>query len=187
MKSLSCLIALFASLILTPAQAAILDFKAVLLGSNEVSPNGSPASGTADLVLNDATRMLTITETFSDLSSPATAAHIHCCTSPGSAAPVVLPFSGFPAATSGTFTHTYDLSTLLFPGGLTETSFIAGLEAGLAYVNIHDATFPAGEIRGQLIASVPEPSTWAMMILGFAGVGFIVYRRKSKPAPVFVL
>lgn len=31
-------------------------------------------------------------------------------------------------------------------------------------------------------AAVPEPSTWAMMILGFAGVGLIAYRRKSKPA-----
>jgi hypothetical protein len=30
--------------------------------------------------------------------------------------------------------------------------------------------------------SVPEPSTWAMMILGFAGIGFMAYRRKSKPA-----
>jgi hypothetical protein len=30
--------------------------------------------------------------------------------------------------------------------------------------------------------AVPEPSTWAMMILGFAGVGFMAYRRKSKPA-----
>ena len=29
---------------------------------------------------------------------------------------------------------------------------------------------------------VPEPSTWAMMLLGFAGVGFMAYRRKSKPA-----
>jgi hypothetical protein len=29
---------------------------------------------------------------------------------------------------------------------------------------------------------VPEPSTWAMMLLGFAGIGFIAYRRKSKPA-----
>jgi hypothetical protein len=33
-----------------------------------------------------------------------------------------------------------------------------------------------------VVGSVPEPSTWAMMILGFAGVGFMVYRRKSKPA-----
>jgi hypothetical protein len=26
-------------------------------------------------------------------------------------------------------------------------------------------------------ASVPEPSTWAMMVLGFAGLGFAGYRR----------
>ena len=32
------------------------------------------------------------------------------------------------------------------------------------------------------VSAVPEPSTWAMMILGFAGVGFMAYRRKSKPA-----
>ncbi len=32
------------------------------------------------------------------------------------------------------------------------------------------------------VADVPESSTWAMMILGFAGVGFMSYRRKSKPA-----
>jgi hypothetical protein len=30
--------------------------------------------------------------------------------------------------------------------------------------------------------AVPEPSTWAMLLLGFAGVGFMAYRRKSKPA-----
>jgi hypothetical protein len=28
--------------------------------------------------------------------------------------------------------------------------------------------------------AVPEPSTWAMMILGFLGVGFMAYRRKNK-------
>jgi hypothetical protein len=27
---------------------------------------------------------------------------------------------------------------------------------------------------------VPEPSTWAMMILGFGGVGFMAYRRKRN-------
>jgi PEP-CTERM motif len=31
-------------------------------------------------------------------------------------------------------------------------------------------------------SAVPEPSTWAMMLLGFAGVGFMAYCRKSKPA-----
>lgn len=33
-----------------------------------------------------------------------------------------------------------------------------------------------------LTDAVPEPSTWAMMLLGFAGIGFLAYRRKSKPA-----
>ena len=32
------------------------------------------------------------------------------------------------------------------------------------------------------VDAVPEPSTWAMMILGFAGIGFMAYRRKSNPA-----
>jgi PEP-CTERM motif len=31
-------------------------------------------------------------------------------------------------------------------------------------------------------SDVPEPSTWAMMVLGFAGIGFMAYRRRSKPA-----
>jgi hypothetical protein len=30
--------------------------------------------------------------------------------------------------------------------------------------------------------AVPEPSTWAMMILGFAGVAFMAYRRRNKDA-----
>jgi hypothetical protein len=32
------------------------------------------------------------------------------------------------------------------------------------------------------VSAVPEPSTWAMMLLGFAGIGFTAYRRKSKSA-----
>ena len=32
------------------------------------------------------------------------------------------------------------------------------------------------------VNAVPEPSTWAMLILGFAGIGFMAYRRKSRPA-----
>jgi PEP-CTERM motif len=33
----------------------------------------------------------------------------------------------------------------------------------------------------EIAAAVPEPSTWAMMILGFCGLGFMAYRRKSAP------
>jgi hypothetical protein len=30
------------------------------------------------------------------------------------------------------------------------------------------------------VAGTPEPSTWAMMILGFAGIGFMGYRRRNS-------
>jgi len=32
------------------------------------------------------------------------------------------------------------------------------------------------------VAAVPEPATWFMMILGFAGVGLIAYRRRDQAA-----
>ncbi len=32
------------------------------------------------------------------------------------------------------------------------------------------------------VSAVPEPSTWAMMILGFAGLGFLTYRRNNQAA-----
>ncbi len=37
---------------------------------------------------------------------------------------------------------------------------------------------------GFVITGIPEPSTWAMLLIGFASIGFITYRRRSylKPA-----
>jgi PEP-CTERM motif len=29
-------------------------------------------------------------------------------------------------------------------------------------------------------SAIPEPSTWAMMLLGFAGLGFAGYRQRQK-------
>ena len=37
---------------------------------------------------------------------------------------------------------------------------------------------------GGLSVSTPEPSTWAMMVLGFAGLGFAGYRSSRKTAAV---
>jgi uncharacterized protein (TIGR03118 family) len=41
-----------------------------------------------------------------------------------------------------------------------------------------------GESNGLFgsITAVPEPSTWAMMILGFVGVAFLAYRRRNQSA-----
>ena len=48
---------------------------------------------------------------------------------------------------------------------------------------IHPTAFAHSVIADAFITqAVPEPSTWAMMIIGFAGLGFMAYQRKSKPA-----
>jgi hypothetical protein len=39
---------------------------------------------------------------------------------------------------------------------------------------------PLTEVLITLTSPVPEPSTWAMMVLGFAGVGFMTYRRRGQ-------
>ena len=39
-----------------------------------------------------------------------------------------------------------------------------------------------GEGVSLAVSAVPEPSTWAMLILGFCGLGFLAYRRKHQPA-----
>jgi hypothetical protein len=136
--------------------------------------------------------------TFSGLLGTTTASHIHCCTAllgTGTAgvATTVPTFPGFPlGVTSGTYDQTFDvLSDLTYNpsfesanGGTASSAAAlkAGLDSGTAYFNIQTTVFPGGEIRGFLLASaVPEPSTWAMMILGFAGVGLMAYRRRNRP------
>jgi hypothetical protein len=47
---------------------------------------------------------------------------------------------------------------------------------------INDMGLDAVSVTG---ATVPEPATWAMMLLGFAGLGYAGYRRsKARPASV---
>lgn len=38
---------------------------------------------------------------------------------------------------------------------------------------------------GTIGGAVPEPSTWAMLILGFAGVGYMAYRRRATQSAAF--
>ena len=70
------------------------------------------------------------------------------------------------------------------PGGVgIWTGSIGHPDLGLfvAYKAEETQPFATGGIP-DAVAAVPEPSIWAMMLLGFAGIGFTVYRRKSKPA-----
>ena len=75
----------------------------------------------------------------------------------------------------------------LFPGSLT-TPFDVAITGGITtygYFTLSDvdplSTYGYLDITN-VSSAVPEPSTWAMLLLGFAGIGFMAYRRKSKPA-----
>src|SRR5262249_45107274 len=71
---------------------------------------------------------------------PAIASHIHLGASATNNSTVLLPFT-VPAATSGVITGTFGLT-------LDQLSDIVN---GVAYVNVHTANNPAGDIRGQIV------------------------------------
>jgi hypothetical protein len=53
--------------------------------------------------------------------------------------------------------------------------------AGLSYgVGVTDGTSVIDYQTPVSLAALPEPSTWAMMLLGFGGIGFVMRRRKSS-------
>ena len=181
---------------LTMASAAdAQSWIANLSGLNESPVNASPGVGTVFFSLTD--NVLSINGSFSGLLGNTTAAHAHCCTT--------LPFDGvagvatttpslvgFPLGlASGSFSSTLDLtmSSSYNPAFVTANGSIASAQAalingfnnGTAYFNVHTSVVPGGEIRGFLVSTVPEPSTYALMLIGLCGV-VVVARRKSPRA-----
>jgi hypothetical protein len=197
------LIAVSSALFLTvpAAWAATTTLDANLTQANEVPPTGSPGTGTAIVVLDTTAQTLAVNVTFSGLTSGTTASHIHCCLpSPFLAGSNVMvatttpTFPGFPSGvTSGTYSMTFNLldagtynpafvTSPFNPSGTiagAEAALEAALLAGETYLNIHTTNFPGGEIRG-FLSAVPEPSTWAMMLIGFAGLGFVFRQSRRK-------
>ncbi|HTV45822.1 MAG TPA: CHRD domain-containing protein [Stellaceae bacterium] len=133
------IIAAFAVLMVSATgHAATRVFKATLNGSSEVPPTTSTATGTATASLDTATRRLSWEVTYSGLTGPAKAAHIHGPAAPGRNAPVAVPLTG-------------SLASPIKGSAVLTAAQVASLEAGDDYINIHTAKNPGGEIRGQLM------------------------------------
>jgi hypothetical protein len=117
---------------------------------------------TADIVAEVGSSFATYTDVSLDLIGPAPS---DCGVS-------------LPAAITGAFsratTNSFNLGSVAVKGlhaGLC--SFEIGLEADGALLAFETDTIT-------VTGGVPEPSTWASMLLGFAGIGFLGYRKKMR-------
>ena len=132
------LTALAAALLLAaPALAATEHFHADMAGPSEVPANTTAGTGTVDATLDTATKKLAYTVTWSNLTGPATMAHIHGPAPAGKNAGVIVPLGDSPT------------SPITGSATLTDAQ-IAALENGMYDVNVHTDTHKGGEIRGQL-------------------------------------
>ena len=129
---------------LAAANADKYSYKATMTPAQEVpKPTGAKAGGgvfTATATEQAKNSTLAWKLTFSKLTGPASAAHIHLGAK-GKAGNVLVPLCAAPAkpCKSG------------MTGKLTVKKDIAdALERGKTYVNVHTAKNPAGEIRGQV-------------------------------------
>jgi hypothetical protein len=67
-----------------------------------------------------------------------------------------------------------------------ETAIFTGASGQVSFTGMGPSNQQGDLLDNVTVSAVPEPSTWAMMILGFAGVGFMAYRRKNNVAFRFV-
>ena len=126
-------------------------------GTQQVPPVTTPAAGTGFMSIDkDGDRMGFYIQ-YGSLSAGETAAHIHGFAPPGQNAGILF---GLPASNPKVGLWSY--------GATNE----AGILDGRTYINIHTATNPGGEIRGQINIPDKKPQCpWDLDCDGVVGVG----------------
>ena len=134
---------LFLSFIALPQLShAQVQLRGTLSGANENPANASTAKGTFEGIFDPYSKVIAFRVEFSGLTANTSAAHFHSAPA-GTNGPVVVDFvsQGFPVGVrSGEFVKVLTL---------TDAQAV-DLMIGNLYINIHNATFPGGEIRAQI-------------------------------------
>ena len=158
-----CGVALSGAAMSVPAQAQALNF--VLTGARTATftlPSSTPNSSTSSFIGDQ----IFFNNIFGTFGGTAGNANISFGTNLVSTFQIQSPTLGFtqltgPALFSGlAFSPTFNLGTFNLSGGFS---------SGASTLTIS---------RASVVAAVPEPATWAMMLLGFGAIGFSVRRRR---------
>lgn len=132
-------------------------FTADLSGDAQVPPVAVAGTGSATVTISDDESTVSWEVTYSGLTADPAAGHIHVGPADDTG-PVMIPFASVSATgSSGSFAAA-DYAT----GDGLPADWAGVLDAirdGNAYVNIHTAANPGGEIRGQLRGAGSPPAT----------------------------
>ncbi len=150
-------------------------FTAGLSGDAQVPPIAVSGTGSATVTISDDESTVTWEVTYSGLTADPAAGHIHVGPADGTG-PVMIPFASVtPTGSSGTFAAADYVTGAGLPADWA--GVLTAIRDGNAYVNIHTAANPGGEIRGQLQGAGSPPATDAV------GEGSIA---PTSPAPGFL-
>lgn len=120
-----------------------LSFDEPMTGSREVPMAASNGGGSFIGTFDPATRMIkyTVSWTLDSPTDSVTGMHFHGPADTTQSAPILIPVTGFPKSSVGSFTSVSPVLT---------AQQEADLRAGKMYFNVHSSTYPSGELRGNL-------------------------------------
>lgn len=129
----------------SPLRSQIVELRATINAAQETTGSTSPATGTALMLYDVGTNHFNLTVTVDNLSNTISASHIH---------------EGATGVAGGVVTNLGSEAVYTRNGNTVTATFIDVVHGGTpltllrngAYFNLHSASFPGGEVRGQLIA-----------------------------------